>query len=119
MSHIVSVRTQLRDPAAVVAACDRLGLPAPAEGTASFYSGEAKGLLVQLPGWLYPVVLDTASGDVRFDNYEGAWGEPGQLDRFLQMYAVEKAKLEARRQGHTVSEQALEDGSIMLSIQVG
>jgi hypothetical protein len=41
------------------------------------------------------------------------------LDAFLQAYAVEKAKLEARRQGHVVTEQQLSDGSIKLSIQVG
>jgi hypothetical protein len=34
------------------------------------------------------------------------------------MYAVEKAKLEARRNGHSVHEQTLSDGSIKLSIQV-
>ena len=33
--------------------------------------------------------------------------------------AVEKAKLEARRKGHTVFEQPLSDGSIKLTIQVG
>lgn len=46
------------------------------------------------------------------------WGKKLELDRFLQAYAVERAKLEARRQGHTVTEQSLSDGSIRLSIQV-
>jgi hypothetical protein len=119
MSHLVSVRTQLRDPAAVAAACERLGLAAPAAGTATFYSGEAKGLIVQLPNWLYPLVIDTASGDARYDTYEGAWGEPAEFDKFVQMYSVEKAKIEARRRGHTVTEQTLEDGSIKLAIHVG
>ena len=32
--------------------------------------------------------------------------------------AVEKAKLEARRRGHTVTEQRLEDGSIKLTVRV-
>jgi hypothetical protein len=32
---------------------------------------------------------------------------------------VEKARLEARRRGHAVVEQALADGSIKLSIRVG
>src|SRR5437763_1598727 len=41
------------------------------------------------------------------------------LDRFLQMYAVEKAKLEARKKGFTVNEQALQDGSIKLQIIEG
>ncbi len=47
------------------------------------------------------------------------WGDQAQIDRLLQMYAVEKAKLEANRRGHTVTEQALSDGSIKLTIQVG
>ena len=33
--------------------------------------------------------------------------------------AVEKAKIEARKRGHSVYEQALPDGSIKLTIQVG
>ncbi len=47
------------------------------------------------------------------------WGDQGHLDHFLQMYAVEKAKLEARKKGYAVSEQALQDGSIRVSISEG
>jgi hypothetical protein len=36
----------------------------------------------------------------------------------LQIYAVEKAKIEAHRRGHSYTEQTLPDGSIKLSIQV-
>jgi hypothetical protein len=42
-----------------------------------------------------------------------------QLERFLQRYAVEKCRLEARRKGYAVSEQALLDGSIKLQIREG
>jgi hypothetical protein len=119
MSHIVVIQAQVRDPDAVAAACRRLGLVAPARGTARLFGGQATGLLVQLPGWNYPVVLDTASGAVRFDNYGGRWGEPQELDRFLQAYAVEKARLEARKKGFAVTEQALADGSIRLNITGG
>jgi hypothetical protein len=59
------------------------------------------------------------TGQVRFDNYEGAWGDQAQLDRFMQIYAVEKARIEARKKGHHVTEQALADGSIKLAIRVG
>lgn len=119
MSHIVSISTKVRDPAAVAAACQRLGLPAPVQGTAHLYSGEATGLLVQLPGWQYPVVLDTTTGEVRYDNFGGRWGAQEQLGRFLQLYAVEKAKLEARKKGYQVREQALQDGAIRLQILEG
>ena len=73
---------------------------------------------MQLPGWRYPVVCDTATGQVRFDNFGGHWGELAKLDQFLQAYACEKAKIEALRKGHSVTEQQLNDGSIKLTIQV-
>ena len=46
------------------------------------------------------------------------WGAQQELDRFLQAYAVEKAKLEARKRGHVVTEQSLSDGSIKLCVQL-
>jgi hypothetical protein len=116
MSHVVTIQTKVHDPAAVAAACQRLNLAAPVPGTARLFSGAATGLVVQLPGWQYPVVLDTSTGAVHFDNYNGAWGEQQQLDRFLQLYAVEKAKSEARKRGFAVNEQALQDGSIKVQI---
>jgi hypothetical protein len=119
MSHIVSIQTKVRDPAAIAAACQRLNLPAPVQGTASLFSGEATGLIVKLPDWHYPIVIDTQSGEVRYDNFNGAWGDQQHFSRFLQMYAVEKAKLEARAKGYTVSEQTLGDGAIKLQIIEG
>ena len=118
MSHIVEIKSQVRDPAAVQAACRRLNLPQPVQGAARLYSGSVTGLVIRLPGWNYPVVFDTASGEAKYDNFGGRWGEQKELNRFLQAYSVEKAKIEARRRGHSVSEQALADGSIKLTIQV-
>ena len=118
MSHIVTVKTEIRDAAAVRAACRRLGLAEPVQRTVKLFSGEATGLAVQLPDWEYPVVCDLASGEARFDNFGGHWGDQKHLDKFMQAYAVEKAKVEARRKGHSVTEQALADGSIKLTIQV-
>src|SRR6516162_1067227 len=118
LSHILTIRTEVRDHAAVCAACRRLELPPPLVGTAQLFSGQATGLIVRLPDWTYPIVIDTNTGEVRFDNYEGAWGNQAQLDRLLQMYAVERARIEARKRGHQVSEQTLADGSIKLTIRV-
>ena len=36
----------------------------------------------------------------------------------MQAYAVEKARIEAHRKGHTLTEQPLADGSIKLTIEV-
>lgn len=119
MSHIVTIQTRLHDPAAIAAACQRQSLTAPIHGTARLYSGEATGLLVQLPGWQYPVVIDTQTGTVRYDNYAGHWGDQAQLNKFLQFYAVEKTRLEARKKNLLVTEQTLQDGSIRLQITEG
>lgn len=116
MSHIVSIRTQVRDPIAVASACERLALPAPIVGTAKLFSSQASGLIVQLPRWRYPIVIDTATSEIAFDNFGGRWGEQRDLDGFIQAYSVEKTKLEARKAGHIVSEQALSDGSIRVRI---
>ena len=119
MSHVVSIKTEVRDHAAISAACRRLQLPPPIAGTAQLFSVEVSGLIVRLPDWAYPAVIDTTTGQVHYDNYNGAWGDQAELDRFIQIYSVEKARIEARKKGHQVTEQALADGSIKLTITVG
>ncbi|QEF97883.1 hypothetical protein Mal15_19290 [Stieleria maiorica] len=119
MSHIVEIQTEIRDAAAVRAGCNRLGLQPPGEGTFKLFSKTASGLGVQLRDWRYPVVCELDTGKVQYDNYQGRWGDPKRLDEFMQAYAVERAKLEARKQGHSVSEQRLADGSIKVTVQVG
>ena len=118
MSHIVQIQTEVRDAAAVRAACARLKLAAPVEGTHRLFSGEVIGLGVELPDWRYPVVCDVTTGQVRYDNFDGRWGEQAELDKFIQGYAVEMARIEARRRGHSVTEAKLADGSIKLTINV-
>ena len=119
MSHVVEIKTEVRDEAAVKAACVRLQIPTPEHKTVRLFSATATGLCVQLPGWNYPVVCNLATGQVSFDNYNGHWGEQKHLNSFLQAYAVEKARLEARKKGHSVSETKLEDGSIRVTVRVG
>ena len=119
MSHIVELKTEIRDAAAVGAACKRLKLPQPVQGTHKLFTNHATGLAVQLPDWRYPAVCQLDTGEIRYDNYGGCWGAQQHLDSFLQAYAVEKAKIEARRRGNTCTEQQLADGSIKLTVNVG
>ena len=44
MSHIVTIRTQVRDPLAVQSACSRLKLPAPINGPCKLFTSEKNGL---------------------------------------------------------------------------
>lgn len=118
MSHIVQIKTEVRDEQAVIAACARLGLEAPKKDKFKVYAVERTGLGVMLPGWNYPVVCNTETGEVDFDNYNGSWGKQEELDKFLQAYAVEKALYEAQKNGYSVYEETLDDGSIKLNITV-
>ena len=119
MSHVVVIQTEIRNVKAMGLACRRLELPLPVYGEAQLFSVRQTGWQVQLPDWRYPVVADVDSGQLAFDHYEGRWGDPRQLDRFLQAYATEVTKLEARKHGYSVTEQPLEDGSIKLTVDVG
>ena len=118
MSHIVTIHTEIRDVSALIAACRRRQLAPPREGSHRLFTSTVSGWAVELPDWRYPVVCQTETGQLQFDNFQGRWGDQQHLDRFLQAYAVEKAVLEARRQGHTVLEQPLPDGSIKLTVQI-
>ena len=119
MSHVVEIKTEVRDEQAVRAACVRLQLTPPEHKTVTLFSATAAGLCLQLPGWNYPVVCNLQTGQVQYDNYGGHWGEQVHLNKFLQAYAVEKAKIEARKKGHSVTETALQDGSIRVTVKVG
>ena len=119
MSHIVEIQTEVRDAVAIRAACQRLQFESPVFGEAKLFSGSKTGWQVKLPDWRYPVVCDVNTGRIDYDNYGGHWGDQQNLDSFLQAYAVEKAKIESRRKGHSVTEQMLTDGTIKLTIQGG
>jgi len=119
VSHVVQIQTEIRDEAAIRAACSRLRLPEPVYEETKMFSGSKTGWAVKLPEWRYAVVCDVNMGSVAFDNYGGRWGKQKELDRFVQGYAVEKAKIEARKKGYSVTEQQLTDGSIKLTVQVG
>lgn len=119
MSHIVTVQVEVRDLEAVRSACRRLELPEPVHGKVELYEKEVEGWQVRLPDWSYPIVCNLDSGEVRYDNFEGSWGDQKYLDRFVQTYSIEKATLEARKKGYSVYEQPLEDGSVKLNINIG
>jgi hypothetical protein len=119
LSHIVTVKTVVRDHAAVAAACRRLSLPEPVQGTAQLYSGQVSGLLVHLPDWLYPAVVDTATGTIRYDNFGGCWGDETHLHRLLQASTVERTRIEARKKSYVTTGRSLADGSTLIELELG
>ena len=119
MSHVVTIETKLRDPAALSAACARLRLPEPKTETVKFFDGsEHEGLAVRPPGFVYPIVVRT-DGTTLSDTYNGRWGDDAFLGRLKQAYAVEAAKLQAKTRGHRIAEIALPDGGVKLTVTAG
>ena len=59
MSHIVTVKTEIRDPTALRSACQRLKLVAPVHETVRLFTTQATGWAVRLRDWRYPVVCHT------------------------------------------------------------
>ena len=116
MSHIVQIKTEIRDLDALQAACRRLNLTEAQHGHHHVFAIHREGYAVKLPNWNYPVVCNIETGAVDFDNYNGSWGKQEELDKLLQAYAVEKATLEAQRMGYSLYETVLADGSIELNI---
>ena len=117
MSHTVTIQAELKDPAALEATCKRLHLPQPTRGKIQLFDRVAEGTGVQLDGWRFPICL-TDRGELLYDHFGGFWGLPERLDEFRQAYAIEKTRLEARRQGFPCQEVTLPDGSVRLTIQV-
>jgi len=117
MSHIVTIKTEIRDRAAVLAAAVRLKLPVPVEGKHKLWmdgrTRTIEGMSVELTEWSEPAICNLRTGEVHYDNDNG-----GELNKFKQAYAVEKAKIEARKAGHLVTETALPDGKIKLTLSV-
>ena len=72
-------------------------MPPAQHGTFDLYNSTVTGLGVELQDWLYPVVADLETGDLKIDNYDGRWGEVKYLDQFVQMYTVEAATIAARQ----------------------
>ena len=117
MSHTVTIKTKITDLAAIQSACSRLKLPQPTQGEVRLFDRVASGIGVQLDGWRFPICVES-DGNLLFDNFQGMWGAQEMLDQFQQAYAVEKAKLEARKQGYQCSESVMADGSIRLQVLV-
>lgn len=116
MSHTATVKTEFKDVPALNAACRRLGLAEPVLGEHVLFEDSTKhqGYAVMLPGWSYPVICNTQTKQVHFDNYNGHWGDIAQFNKFKQAYATEAAKAQARKMGYRVSEKLQANGSIKL-----
>ena len=120
MSHVATVKTAIRNLPVLVVACKALGLTEIKAGqqTVQLYSEKVEGnFSVKLPGWKYPVVVNTTTGQILFDNFEGRWGEIDELNKLTQEYSLtcaEEQLEEFRLQGWDIQLQKQENGDIQI-----
>ena len=141
MSHISTVKVQVKSLEALKLACARLGLEF-REGSQTYqwfgeYLEDTKlpegAKLEDLGKCLHEIKVPGATYSIgvvqQGDHYQLLWDSwsPGGLERALgqgagrlvQAYSVEAARLSAQAQGYSVWEEAVADGSVRLHVQVG
>jgi gamma-glutamylcyclotransferase (GGCT)/AIG2-like uncharacterized protein YtfP len=113
----MNIALQITDIQALKLAARRMGCKVEENADVRLYSSVEHGTAVYLPGWKYPAVVKN-DGSVACDTYGGRWGDEAKLNELTAYYGLEKAKLEAQRQGYTV-EEVEEDETIKLRIYCG
>jgi hypothetical protein len=120
MSHFTTVKTQIKDIAALRSACAELGLELRQNAQArGYYDNKTKGeYVIKLKG-PYDIALNKqpdGSFGITADLWEGhVEKEVGEkYDKLLQLYGVHKATIEARKKGLSVLRRPQPSGSIKL-----
>jgi hypothetical protein len=120
MSHFTTVKTQIKDIAALRSACAELGLELKQSAQArGYYENKTKGdYVIKLKG-PYDIALNQqpdGSFGITADLWEGyVEKEVGKnYGKLLQLYGVHKATLEARKKGLSVLRRPQPNGAIKL-----
>lgn len=115
MSHVAEVQVEFRDLDCLEIACKALGAEFHRHAKCKLYDGvQREGTLVKPKGWLYPVCVK--GNKAEFDNFNGSWGKMSEFDKIKQLYAVEAATKQAKRQGYQTTRQVQKDGSIKVTL---
>ncbi len=123
MSHTTAVTTDFKNKPALAKACERIGAKIDtAVKSVRLYQGQTPcDTSVQLKGWDYPLAVNTTTGKVQFDNYNGAWGNIKEFQNLRQEYSVavveqEQSVQEMLNQGWSLERQPLPNGDIKLML---
>ena len=116
MSHISKIELEVQDLGVLGQACSRLGLELIRnQKTYRWYGKDAQcDHAIKIPGASYEIGVLKEDGryelqcDFYDRNIETAIGRQGGL--LKQAYAIEKAKIEARRKGYSVLEKRTDTG---------
>ena len=122
MSHFVTVETQIKDIAALKAACRELGLDMLQNAEARGYAANRQhgDFVITLKGPYDIAVNRKQDGTfgLTADQWQGHVAKEVGTDftKLMKLYSVHKVLIEAKRKGHTVRRQDLKDGSVKLTV---
>lgn len=89
MSHIVTIKTELKNFDTIKEVCKRLGLHCKQSNDINVYNTNKTGMGIHLKGWKYPIVVNK-QGVVYYDNYNGNWGNMKEYNKFVDEYSLEE-----------------------------
>lgn len=118
MSHVATVKVQLKDLGCLETVCSQLGLEFRKDPhEVQLYSGaiQAKASFM-LPGWRYPVAVGE-DGQVQYDNFGGRWGAITELNQVLRRYSEQITVRHARRLGMKIRREELPGGGVVLHLR--
>ena len=122
MSHFVTIETQIKDIAALKAACRELGLNVQENAEARGYAANRQygDFVIQLKGPYDIAVNRKQDGTfgLTADQWQGHVAKEVGVNftKLMKLYSVHKVLIEAKRKGHTVRRQDLKDGSVKLTV---
>jgi hypothetical protein len=125
MSHFTTIKTQIKDVAALEAACRELHLPLLQHAEARGYSGQTRrgDHVIKLNGPYDIAVNKQPDGTfgLTTDWWQGhVEKEVGSnFGKLLQLYGVHKASAEAHKKGFSVMRQPQRNGAIKLVLLGG
>ena len=114
MSHITTVEVDITDHDALADTCRELGLQMTAHSSALIFQTAVDGTVIQLPGWTFPVIVKDKT--LVYDNYQGAWGDIGELNKLRRHYAIKATTRTASRMGRKIIKREEHNGRIRLTL---
>jgi len=87
MSHIVTVKTELKNIDTIKKVCKNMGLKYHGKKNVKYYNTVKSGIAINLNGWKYPIAVQN-DGSVYYDNYNGNWGQIHELNKFIDEYSL-------------------------------
>jgi len=119
MSHIVTLNLKYTDVQALETACQKRNISYQKhKHKCQIYSNNVDAIFsFKLPGWTFPVAV-MEDGEVKYDNYNGHWGDQSKLDSFSQEYGKQIGIQELAKENMFLSsEEQTEDGTMILTFE--